>query len=95
MTIITPDIASNGLSNSNGGHQKLDTHVWADMDRSVGQMFMAGFDSTSVTSQIKEIIEKYHVGSILLTAKNLISAAQTTCLVYDLQKIAYDAGHTV
>lgn len=69
--------------------------VWDDIDRAVGQMFMAGFDSTSVTPQIKEIIEKYHVGNILLTAKNLVSAEQTTQLVYDLQKIAHDAGHTV
>jgi hypothetical protein len=32
-----------------------------------------GFDGTSVTPQIRELIEKYHIGSILLTAKNLKS----------------------
>jgi hypothetical protein len=32
---------------------------------------MMGFDGTSVNEQVKVLIEKYHVGSILLTAKNL------------------------
>ena len=32
-----------------------------------------GFDGTTVTPQIRELIEKYHIGSILLTAKNLKS----------------------
>jgi len=95
MTRNTPGIASSGSSDNHGVNQTVDTHIWDDLDRSVGQMFMAGFDGADVTSQIKEVIEKYHVGSILLTAKNLISAAQTTRLVYDLQKIAHDAGHPV
>lgn len=32
---------------------------------------MMGFEGTSVTEQIKILIEKYHVGSILLKAQNL------------------------
>lgn len=32
---------------------------------------MMGFDGTSVTPHIKELIEKHHVGNLLLTAKNL------------------------
>jgi len=32
---------------------------------------MMGFDGTSVTDQVKTLIEKYHVGSILLKAQNL------------------------
>lgn len=32
---------------------------------------MMGFEGTTVTAQIKELIEKHHIGSILLTAKNL------------------------
>jgi hypothetical protein len=34
-------------------------------------MFMIGFDGTSVTPQIKQLIEKNYVGNLLLTAKNL------------------------
>ena len=72
---------------------------------------MMGFDGTTVTPQIRELIEKNYLGSILLTAKNLkcllkphipmcrsngrIAAEETTKLVYELQKCAHDAGHPV
>ncbi|KAF2019723.1 glycoside hydrolase family 3 protein [Aaosphaeria arxii CBS 175.79] len=73
---------------------KLDP-VWDDLDRTMGQLFMMGFDGTSVTPQIKTLIEKHHLGCILLTAKNLKSAEDATKLCYELQKIAHDAGHPV
>lgn len=37
----------------------------------MGQMFIMGFDGTEVTPQIQSLIEKHHLGTILLTAKNL------------------------
>ncbi|KAL8671516.1 MAG: hypothetical protein Q9168_003985 [Polycauliona sp. 1 TL-2023] len=61
----------------------------------MGQMFIMGFEDTEVTPQIRTLIEKHHLGTILLTAKNLKSAEQTTKLVLDLQTIAHDAGHPV
>lgn len=73
---------------------KLDP-VWDDLDRTMGQLFMMGFDGTSVTPQIRTLIEKHHLGCILLTAKNLKSAEETTKLCYELQKIAHDSGHPV
>lgn len=30
-----------------------------------------GFDGTTVTPEIRQLIEQHHLGSILLTAKNL------------------------
>lgn len=39
--------------------------------RQMGQLFMMGFDGTAVDDQIRSLIENYHVGSIILTAKNL------------------------
>ncbi|CAL5868813.1 uncharacterized protein PFLUO_LOCUS3040 [Penicillium psychrofluorescens] len=68
---------------------------WADLDRQMGQLFMMGFDGTTVTPQIRSLIEDYHLGSVLLTAKNLKSAEETTRLVLELQTIARDAGHPV
>ncbi|OCK96203.1 glycoside hydrolase family 3 protein [Cenococcum geophilum 1.58] len=73
---------------------KLDP-VWDDLDRTMGQLFMMGFDGTTVTPQIRTLIEKHHLGCILLTAKNLKSAEETTKLCYELQKVAHDAGHPV
>ncbi|KAL2433598.1 hypothetical protein ABEF95_007335 [Exophiala dermatitidis] len=66
-----------------------------DESRQLGQLFMMGFDGTSITDQVKTLIEKYHVGSILLKAQNLKSAEQTTQLVLDLQTLARQAGHPV
>ena len=45
--------------------------VWDDICRVCGQLFMMGFDSTEVTTQIKELIEDYYLETILLTAKIL------------------------
>ncbi|KAI9371940.1 glycoside hydrolase superfamily [Aspergillus egyptiacus] len=61
----------------------------------MGQLFMMGFDGTSVSPQIRSLIENYHLGSILLTAKNLKSAEDATRLVLELQTIARNAGHSV
>ncbi|KAF1812839.1 glycoside hydrolase [Eremomyces bilateralis CBS 781.70] len=77
-----------------GKEERMDP-VWDDLDRTLGQLFMMGFDGTSVTPQIRTLIQQHHLGSILLTAKNLKSAEDTTKLVYELQKCAYDAGHPV
>ena len=44
-------------------------HAW--IYRQLGQLFMVGFDGTSVNDQIKALIETYHCGNILLTTKNL------------------------
>jgi hypothetical protein len=45
--------------------------------RHLGQLFMMGFDGTSVNSQVRSLIEDYHVGSVLLSAKNLKCAFNT------------------
>ena len=36
-----------------------------------------GFDGTTVTPEIRRLIEQHHLGSILLTAKNLKCEAPT------------------
>ncbi|KAJ5545310.1 hypothetical protein N7535_006307 [Penicillium sp. DV-2018c] len=68
---------------------------WEDLDRQMGQLFMMGFDGTTVNPQIRSLIEDYHLGAVLLSAKNLKSAEETTRLVLELQTIARDAGHSV
>ncbi|KAI7576705.1 hypothetical protein KC343_g19688, partial [Hortaea werneckii] len=69
--------------------------TWSNNERVLGQLFMMGFEGPSVTPQIRKLIQEHHLGSILLTAKNLKSAEQTTQLVLELQRCAYDAGHPV
>ncbi|KAL1902129.1 hypothetical protein Cpir12675_000027 [Ceratocystis pirilliformis] len=59
----------------------------------MGQMLIMGWDGTEVTPQIKRLIAEKHLGSIILTAKNLKSAQQTAKLVQELQTIAKQSGH--
>jgi beta-N-acetylhexosaminidase len=77
-----------------GEHSHTDP-VWENLDRTLGQLFQMGFDGTTVTPQIRQLIQQHHIGSILLTAKNLKSAEDTAKLCYELQKTAHDAGHPV
>ncbi|BFZ60052.1 hypothetical protein YB2330_001074 [Saitoella coloradoensis] len=59
----------------------------------VGEMLVVGFSGTTVTPEITELIEQYHVGSVLLSKKNIIDAQQAATLIRDLQCIARDSGH--
>ncbi|KAI6249810.1 Beta-hexosaminidase [Erysiphe necator] len=76
------------------GSLELDP-LWNDLDWAIGQLFFMGWEGTEVTHQIKTLIEDYHLGAILLTAKNLKNAQETTKLVQELQSIARNAGHPV
>jgi beta-N-acetylhexosaminidase len=67
--------------------------LWQNLDWAIGQTLIMGWDGTEVTPQIKSLIEDHHLGSIILTAKNLKSAQQTARLVQELQTIAQKAGH--
>jgi len=54
----------------------------------MGQLFMMGFDGTSVNPQIRSLIENHHLGSVLLSAKNLkcIIFFSFSFLDYDMYK---------
>ncbi|KAH8808566.1 glycoside hydrolase superfamily [Xylogone sp. PMI_703] len=69
--------------------------TWDDLDWAIGQCFMVGFVGTEVTPQIRTLIEDHHIGTIMLTAKNLKTAQETAELVQELQTIARKAGHPV
>ena len=64
-----------------------------DLANAIGQMFMVGFSGQEITPQIRELITKYRVGSVILSVKNLKDAESTRNLIYEIQKIAHDAGH--
>lgn len=52
----------------------------------MGQLFMMGFDGTEVTPQIRTLIKVHHLGTILLTAKNL------KCLFFALLTFSFSHG---
>ncbi|KAK6361883.1 hypothetical protein TWF730_005595 [Orbilia blumenaviensis] len=59
----------------------------------IGAVFMMGFSGTTVTPQVKQLIEEHHLGTIMLSGKNFKSAEQATKLILELQTIARNANH--
>ncbi|KJZ78494.1 hypothetical protein HIM_01885 [Hirsutella minnesotensis 3608] len=83
---------ANANQNSKMDDGDLDP-LWQNLDWAIGHILIMGWDGTEVTPQIRTLIEQHHLGSIILTAKNLKSAHQTARLVQELQTIAKNAGH--
>ncbi|RKK90552.1 hypothetical protein BFJ68_g16420 [Fusarium oxysporum] len=65
-----------------------------DLYRAAGQLLFVGWNGSEVTPHMRRLIEEYHVGAIVLTAGNLISAQHTINLIHELQVIAYHAKHS-
>lgn len=61
-------------------------------EQKVGQLILAGFYGHEPSEDVRELIEKYHVGNILLFSRNLESPAQALQMNDALQQIAMAAG---
>lgn len=51
-----------------------------------GQLFMMGFDGTTVSADLASFIKEYQPGGIILFARNLQSTEQIVDLTNDLQR---------
>ncbi len=51
----------------------------------IGQLFMVGFDGTTVSSDLASFIREYKPGGVILFARNLESAEQIVALTNELQ----------
>ncbi|ODQ65639.1 putative glycosyl hydrolase [Nadsonia fulvescens var. elongata DSM 6958] len=57
-------------------------------------MIMIGMHGSTINNEVRELINKYHVGTILLSSRNLSEgAASAQKLILDLQLAAHDAGY--
>lgn len=68
-------------------------HLSDEDKREIGQHFVFGFLGYEVSDDTKELINKYHVGNIILMKRNVQSVKQVHALVQSLQQCARDAGH--
>lgn len=68
-------------------------HLSDEDKREIGQHFVFGFHGYEVSDDAKELINKYHVGNIILMKRNVQSVKQVHALVQSLQQCARDAGH--
>ena len=61
--------------------------------RGVGERFMVGFEGLSPSAELKHLLRRHAVGSVILFARNVESPEQVAELVRELQGLARDAGH--
>jgi beta-N-acetylhexosaminidase len=62
------------------------------LEEQVGQALMAGFGGTTPSPEIIELIQRFHVGNIILFSRNVHDAAQVRALTRRLQAIAREGG---
>jgi beta-N-acetylhexosaminidase len=62
------------------------------LEQRIGQVFMAGFSGTEPSDGILELIERHHLGGVILFSRNIASAAQALALTQQLQTAARAAG---
>ena len=62
------------------------------LEEQIGQLLMVGFPGTSPTPELIELIQRYHVGNIILFSRNVRDARQLHELTSRLQELAREAG---
>ena len=66
-----------------------------DLRRLIGQIMICGFPSAFPDDAVRELIRQYHVGNIILFARNIVESDQISQLTKQLQQIASDDGQRV
>src|SRR5215470_15002556 len=61
-------------------------------EEQAGQVLMAGFWGSTPSQEIIDLIQRYHVGNIILFSRNVRDARQVFELTRSLQQIAKEAG---
>ncbi|UCZ52978.1 beta-N-acetylhexosaminidase [Bacillus shivajii] len=67
-----------------------------NIKKKLGQMMVFGFNAdhpSKVSDEMKEMIEKHHVGGVILFGRNIGTPKDILTLTNKLQRIARDAGH--
>lgn len=62
-------------------------------EQKIGQVMVIGFDGVEATPDLLEMVTRYHVGGVILFARNVESPAQVARLTNTLQKAAVESGH--
>jgi beta-N-acetylhexosaminidase len=63
------------------------------LEQKIGQLMVIGFDGTTVDAELRRMITEYHVGGVILFARNVQSPEQVARLTNELQTIALESEH--
>ena len=64
------------------------------LEEQIGQLLVVGFHGTRIPHTLRELIEHYHIGNIILFSRNIQNTHQLLELTCSLQEIAKAAGHS-
>ena len=62
------------------------------LEQKIGQLMVIGFDGTIVDADLRRMISEYHIGGVILFARNVQSPQQVAALTKELQKTALENG---
>jgi beta-N-acetylhexosaminidase len=65
----------------------------APLAEALGQLLVAGFPSATITAELRALIERRHVGGVILFTRNVVDAGQLLDLTSELQAMARATGH--
>jgi beta-N-acetylhexosaminidase len=63
------------------------------LEQKIGQIMIIGFDATTMDSDLRQMITEYHIGGVILFARNIESPRQVAELTNDLQKTTLESGN--
>lgn len=63
------------------------------LEQKVGQVLIIGFDGPYVDAALRAMVEKFHVGGVILFARNVQSPQQVASMTRELQTAALQSGH--
>jgi len=63
------------------------------LEQKIGQLIVIGFDGTTMDSDLRQMINEYHIGGVVLFARNIQSPGQVAALTNELQKTAIESGN--
>jgi beta-N-acetylhexosaminidase len=62
------------------------------LEQKIGQLMIIGFDSIEADTGLLEMISKYHIGGVILFARNVRSSQQVAEITNKLQRTAIESG---
>ncbi len=63
------------------------------LEEKIGQVMLIGFDGTTPDADLRALLTEYHVGGVILFARNVYSPRQVAQLTQALQQTALASGH--
>ncbi|UOQ92870.1 beta-N-acetylhexosaminidase [Halobacillus shinanisalinarum] len=82
---LSKKIGGDGVNGEKGDDSGDIGDEGMSLDEKIGQMIFSGVDGTEMTAETKNIIQKYHVGGIILFANNIESKTQTVNFLNEMK----------